>query len=119
LRTDGSVERIPHRTGMALGLWDAITLDEQTIKLLPGETLLLYTDGMTDCRDPKGEPFGLERIKKCLGGFTNLNAQQMCDKLLETLITYQDGSKQDDDVTLVAVVAASKASTLRLKKNPG
>ena len=119
LRTDGSVERIPHRTGMALGLWDAITLDEQTIKLIPGETLLLYTDGMTDCRDPKGEPFGLERIKKCLGGFTNLNAQQMCDKLLETLITYQDGSKQDDDVTLVAVVAASKASTLRLKKNPG
>lgn len=116
LRTDGSVERIPHHTGMALGLWDAITLDEQTIELLPGETLFLYTDGMTDCRNPKGEPFGLERIKNCLKGFTNLNAQQMCDKLLEILIIYQDGSKQDDDVTLVAVVAASDVSTLRMKK---
>lgn len=103
LHTDGSVERIPHSVGMALGLWDAITLDERSVELLPGETLLLYTDGMTDCRSPKSEPFGLERIKKVLSTFTRLNAQQACDNLLETLIHYQDGSKQDDDVTLVAI----------------
>lgn len=116
LHADGSVERIPYSSGMALGLWDAITLDERTVELLPGETLLLYTDGMTDCRNPKGEPFGLERIKKVLSGFTNLNAQQICDNLLEILNNYQDGSKQDDDVTLVAVVAASDASALKIKK---
>lgn len=118
LHTDGSVERVPHSTGMALGLWDAITLDERSVELLPGETMLLYTDGMTDCRNPKGEPFGLERIKNGLSGFTNLNAQQMCDNLLETLIHYQDGSKQDDDVTLVAVTTASDVSSLPLKKKP-
>ena len=119
LHTDGSVERVPHSTGMALGLWDAITLDERTIELLPGETLLLYTDGMTDCRSPKGEPFGLERIKNILSGFTNLNAQKVCDNLLETLINYQDGSQQDDDVTLVAVAVASDDFTLRVKKTQG
>ncbi len=119
LHTDGGVERVPHSTGMALGLWDAITLDERSVELLPGETLLLYTDGMTDCRSPKGEPFGLERIKNILSGFTNLNAQQVCDNLLETLINYQDGSQQDDDVTLVAVAAANDGSTLRLKKTRG
>ena len=32
------------------------------------QTLLLYTDGMTDCRDPKGELFGLERIKLTMSG---------------------------------------------------
>ena len=116
LHLDGSVERIPHSSGMALGLWDAIMLDERTIELLPGDTLLLYTDGMTDCRDPKGEAFGLERIKKILSGFANLNAQQVCDNLLETLKKYQDGSKQDDDVTLVAVSAVSDVSTIQLKK---
>jgi len=116
LHIDGSVERIPHSSGMALGLWDSIMLDERSLFLAPGDTLLLYTDGMTDCRDPKGEAFGLERIKKNLSGYANLNAQQVCDNLLETLKKYQDGSKQDDDVTLVAVGADSDQSTIRLKK---
>jgi sigma-B regulation protein RsbU (phosphoserine phosphatase) len=109
LHPDGTVERIPHSSGMALGLWDTVTLDERTITLSPGSTLLLYTDGMTDCRDTRGESFGLERIKTTLGGLANVNAQQVCDYLLETLINYQGGSKQDDDVTLVAIHAVDTA----------
>jgi sigma-B regulation protein RsbU (phosphoserine phosphatase) len=77
--------------------------------------LLLFTDGMTDCRDTQGEAFGLERIKAALGGLSNCNAQQVCDHLLGTLINYQDGSKQDDDVTLVAIHAASDLSNVKLK----
>jgi phosphoserine phosphatase RsbU/P len=99
---DGTVERIPHSPGMALGLWANVTLDERSIQLLPGDTLFLYTDGITDCRNPKGEPFGLERVKEALSSFSNRNAQQMCDNLLESLQGYQNGCKQDDDVTLVA-----------------
>ena len=105
MHADGSVERMPHSPGMAIGLWEPVTLDEKTIKLTSGDTLLLYTDGMTDCRDPKGEAYGLERIKTTLGELSKLSAQQMCNVLLENLQTYQDGSKQDDDVTLVAVKA--------------
>jgi phosphoserine phosphatase RsbU/P len=116
LHQDGSVERIPHSPGMALGLWDEITLDERTIPLSPGDILLLYTDGMTDCRNPKGEPFGLERIKELLGGMANYNAQQVCDQMLDTLLSYQNGSKQDDDVTLVAVCTAGPNSTARIPK---
>ena len=108
LHPDGTVERIPHSPGMALGLWDAITLDERAITLPLGSTLLLYTDGMTDCRDTHGEFFGLERIKKTLSGLSNINAQQVCDHLLETLVEFQDGSKQDDDVTLVAIHSIAK-----------
>ena len=105
LLPDGSVERLPHKPGMALGLWDDITLDEATITLSPGSTLLLYTDGMTDCRDPDGVPFGLERIQRNLGRCSETSAQEICDHLLRTLKAYQQGSKQDDDVTLVAVHA--------------
>jgi serine phosphatase RsbU (regulator of sigma subunit) len=108
LHSDGTVERIPHSPGMALGLWDTVTLDERAIELPPGSTLLLFTDGMTDCRDTQGEAFGLERIKTTLGGLSDINAQQVCDHLLGTLINYQDGSKQDDDVTLVAIRALAR-----------
>jgi sigma-B regulation protein RsbU (phosphoserine phosphatase) len=108
LYPNGTVERIPHSPGMALGLWDALTLDERTITLPLGSTLLLYTDGMTDCRNPGGESFGLNRIKTTLSGLSKINAQQVCDHLLETLVKYQDGSKQDDDVTLVAIRAVAE-----------
>jgi sigma-B regulation protein RsbU (phosphoserine phosphatase) len=108
LNPDGSVVRLSHKPGMALGLWETITLDEATVTLPPGSTLLLFTDGMTDCRDPKGEPFGLDRIKTTLGGLLNVDAQKGCDNLLETLLKYQNGSKQDDDVTLVTIQAINK-----------
>ena len=116
LYADGSVERLPHSPGMALGLWDTIKLDECTVTLPLGSTLLLFTDGLTDCRDTLGEPFGLERIKKTLSGLTDLNAQQVCDYLLKTLVDFQDGSKQDDDVTLVAIHATDEKTTLKMKK---
>jgi len=105
---DGKIERVSHGPGMALGLWDAITLDEHTVKLEPNSTLVLFTDGMTDCRDPNGVSFGLERIKETLSGLVGLSAQQVCDKLFDTLMTYQNGAKQDDDVTLVAIHAMKK-----------
>lgn len=108
LHADGTVERIPHSPGMALGLWDEVRLDERAIELPRGSTLLLFTDGMTDCRNPQGEAFGLERIKATLGGLAEHTAQHVCDHLLGILINYQDGAKQDDDVTLVAIRAAAR-----------
>jgi serine phosphatase RsbU (regulator of sigma subunit) len=101
----GIVHRLPHKLGMALGLWEDIVLDENSVQLEKGSLLLMFTDGLTDCRNPKGEPFGLERIKRTIADLETVSAQSGCDQLFDTLMNYQDGSKQDDDVTLVAVHA--------------
>jgi serine phosphatase RsbU (regulator of sigma subunit) len=103
LTADGNVRRLPHKSGMALGLWENIVLDENSLVLPEGSLLVMFTDGMTDCRNPKGEPFGLERIKHSLANLKKIDAQSGCNELFEKLMKYQDGSKQDDDVTLVAV----------------
>jgi phosphoserine phosphatase RsbU/P len=103
MHADGSVERLPFSPGMAIGLWETIKLDERTIQLSHGDTLLLYTDGMTDCRDPEGDMFGLDRIKQTMSGLAAFSADQICDQLVSTLKLHQNGAKQDDDVTLVAV----------------
>ena len=105
LEADGTVQRLPHKPGMALGLWENIALDEYSFVMPKGSVLMMFTDGMTDCRNPKGEPFGLERIKSTMTELKDFSAQVGCDQLFDTLMTYQDGSKQDDDVTLVAVHA--------------
>lgn len=105
LQEAGEVQRLPHQAGMALGLWENIILDEYSLFLPQGSLLLMFTDGMTDCRSPRGEPFGLERIKTTMAGLWNATAQSSCDQLFDTLMMYQSGSKQDDDVTLVAIHA--------------
>ena len=105
LLTPEGVQRLPHAPGMALGLWEEITLDVNRVHLSPGSSLLLFTDGMTDCRNPAGEAFGLERIQDAFLTLRGLPAQEVCDRLLKTLLDYQQGSKQDDDVTLVAIHA--------------
>lgn len=105
LTADRQVERLPHQPGMALGLWENIVLDENSVTLPKGSVLIMFTDGMTDCRDPKGVPFGLERIKQTVTNLREINAQSVCNDLFDTLMKYQNGSKQDDDVTLLAVHA--------------
>lgn len=105
LNEKGEVHRLPHQPGMALGLWEDIALDEYSLILPKGSLLVMFTDGMTDCRNPKGEPFGLERIKTTVSELRSFSAQASCDELLNRLIAYQSGSKQDDDVTLLAVHA--------------
>lgn len=101
----GDVHRLPHKPGMALGLWENIMLDENSVLLPPGSLLVMFTDGMTDCRSPKGEPFGLDRIHLAMAGLSDATAQSSCDQLFDTLMMYRSGAKQDDDVTLVAVHA--------------
>jgi len=105
LTPQGRIQRLPYKPGMALGLWEDIVLDEYSLFLPKGSLLVMFTDGMTDCRNPKGEPFGLERINRTLAESKVLSAQVSCDELLTRLISYQNGSKQDDDVTLLAVHA--------------
>ncbi len=105
LEPNGEVRRLLYQPGMALGLWEQIVLDENSLLLPKGSCLLMFTDGMTDCRNPKGEPFGLERIKHTLSTLKGDTAQAGCDQLFEALMNFQSGAPQDDDVTLVAIHA--------------
>ena len=100
---DGTVRTLPHNAGQAVGMLEEIILDEHSIVIPPGGTLFLFTDGLTDCRNPQHEPFGHERVAMVLGGQAGRGGQQVCNALWETLQNYQSGSMQDDDVTLVAI----------------
>ena len=99
----GTVTTLPHTTGQAIGMFEQLLLDENSVLLPPGGTLLVFTDGMTDCRDPHGESYGYTRLQSALSQLAGRSGQQVCDSLRETLVSYQSGSVQDDDVTLVAI----------------
>ncbi len=108
LEPDGKVTRIPYKPGMAIGLWNDIIIDVDTIMLPPNATLFIYTDGMTDCRNPAGEAFGLENTMQTLAQATEMSAQEVCDFMLKSLQNYQSNAPQDDDITLVAIRTHAK-----------
>jgi serine phosphatase RsbU (regulator of sigma subunit) len=99
----GTVRELPHERGMPIGMFPDFDLDEKSVTLVSGDTLLLFTDGMYDCRNPQGERFGRERLCEVLRGLAGAEAQAACNALLKTLLTYRNGANQDDDVTLVAI----------------
>ena len=103
LDSAGTVLALPHTTGQAIGMFEQLLLDESSISLPPGATLLVFTDGLTDCRDPHGQSFGYARVQSALAGLAGQGGQQVCDSLRAALAEYQSGSSQDDDVTLVAI----------------
>ena len=94
---------IARGTTLPLGIERDSPLDQQMISLMPGSTLLLYTDGITDARDPQGVHFGLDRLQAAMDAGTGAPAQTLCDRLLRDVMRYQDVAPQHDDVTLVAV----------------
>jgi phosphoserine phosphatase RsbU/P len=103
LDTDGTVRTLPHATGQAMGMLDNLLLDENFTILPSGGTLLVFTDGLTDCRDPRGQAFGHTRVEESLSRLVGQSGQGVCDALRDALTKFQSGASQDDDVTLVAV----------------
>jgi len=103
LSPDGKVKSIDHQLGMVLGMYDKVILDEQSIQIEPGSSLLLYTDGVVDCQDQDGNAFGINRIKETLVNGKHLDAQGICDSVLHSLEDFQQNGGQYDDIALVAL----------------
>jgi serine phosphatase RsbU (regulator of sigma subunit) len=103
LTADGEVRTLAMQPGQPLGLFDEVLLDESSISVPAGGTLLLNTDGLTDGSDPHGEQFGYERVTEVLSALAGRGGQQVCATLLQTLVDHLAGTEQDDDVTLVAL----------------
>jgi serine phosphatase RsbU (regulator of sigma subunit)/anti-sigma regulatory factor (Ser/Thr protein kinase) len=104
---DGAVEL--RATGMPLGLLPGMTYEENEATLKPGETLLLYSDGLTEAHSPQREMFGFPRLLDLVGRTSG--STEMNETLLSELALFTGpGWEQEDDVTLVALERVSLAA---------
>ena len=77
---DGAI-RIAGEGGAPVGLLDDLSWEEVSFTLAPGERLCLYSDGITECENPRQEMFGMARLQALLAG----QACQPAESLLQTL----------------------------------
>ncbi len=97
--------------GMPLGIVPHIKFTEQIVSLEPFHCALLYTDGLTEARDPQGEWFGHERLVKWLqqSATSNQSANELSDSFLAELNGFQGSSALKDDQTFL--ILAQKPSS--------
>jgi serine phosphatase RsbU (regulator of sigma subunit) len=101
LHRDGNAEELKAR-GMPLGLMPQMGYEEKEIVLNSGEAALLYSDGLVEAHDPKGEMFGFPRLRALIAEHGEESSLE--DSLLEELHTFVgEGWEQEDDITLLTL----------------
>ncbi|MCS7168760.1 MAG: SpoIIE family protein phosphatase [Gemmatales bacterium] len=74
---------------------------EHRLALEPGDRILLYTDGVTEARNERGEHFGADRIHQFLRQYGNTSATNLAQSLAEQLRAFRGPLPQADDITIV------------------
>ncbi len=87
----------------------------QRVHLQRGDTILLYSDGLTEARDRKGKEFGLTGLNKCLVGTERNDAACVVDRCLQDVRLFSGDELQADDMTVVAVRVTSPHPSKRRK----
>jgi serine phosphatase RsbU (regulator of sigma subunit)/predicted ester cyclase len=108
LHRDGNAEELKAR-GMPLGLMPQMGYEEKQIVLEAGEVTLLYSDGLVEAHDPKGEMFGFPRLRALVAEHAEESSLE--DFLMEELYTFVgEGWEQEDDITLLTLKRSASLS---------
>jgi phosphoserine phosphatase RsbU/P len=90
-------------SGRVLGLLPVGNISSETIALEPGQTIVLYTDGVNEAFDPNDQLFGDDRLLAQLQSSAGQGARETTMGVLDAVRRHADGAKQSDDITILTV----------------
>jgi sigma-B regulation protein RsbU (phosphoserine phosphatase) len=99
---DRSVRRL-EAGGLFLGVFPGLSCPVEEIILSPGDVLCLYTDGVTEARDAKGEEFGIERLERTLRVHGRETALEIGTAVRWAVEAFSGLTTQADDMTLLVL----------------
>ena len=89
--------------GPIVGLFDAATFDEETVKLNPGDWLIVFSDGVSEAMSASGDEYGEGRIVTLVERNTLLEPQQLLEALFADVRDFTRGAPQSDDITAMVL----------------
>ncbi|HHE40884.1 MAG TPA: serine/threonine-protein phosphatase, partial [Candidatus Cloacimonetes bacterium] len=89
--------------GMPLGVSETLQLKNESFILQPGDIVLMYTDGVTEMRNPEGDFFGEERLVNNLYSYISKPYTDLIQYLEEKFFDFQKSAVQADDLTLISL----------------
>ena len=99
VRSDGTSTLLPLTGGIALGIAPDIKFRQNTVTLSPGDTVVLYTDGVTEAMNGDGEQFGLGRLRKLFEATAPQDPERASLAVFEAVNAFVGESPQSDDIT--------------------
>lgn len=102
-RADGTVADLPRTSGMALGVMPDIPYAEKRLHLEPGDTLFLYTDGISEAMDRDGHEFTEARLRQTLTDTQGQAVDVVIEGVTAAVEHFVAGAEQSDDITCLVV----------------
>ncbi|MCL2066713.1 MAG: SpoIIE family protein phosphatase [Treponema sp.] len=115
-KSDGSFKFIETKPGFVLGVMENTNYLEEEILLDCGDTLYLYTDGVTEAMNAGRELFSEERLVEVLNRNINCTPQELLSAVKREINGFTDKAEQTDDITMLALKV--EQDTGRNKKHP-
>ena len=108
IRRDGSMTRL-EKGGTVVGMFpedilvDIAEFQQETVRLHSGDTLLFYTDGVTDALNSDGEPYEEKRLCNLVRQMRHADASEICSEIRDAVAEFQGDTRQFDDLTLLVL----------------
>jgi len=97
---NGGPERLG-ASGTVVGLFPRATWQPRRVRLLPGDVLLVYTDGVSEAANARGEEFGDARLEAVARANRDLPARALCERILREVTAFLRGEAPQDDLTVL------------------
>ena len=98
----GGLRRLTQRHGPVAGAMPGFAYREDRLRLQAGDTLLLYTDGVSEAMNPAAELFGEERLAGLVEAHCDQGVEALSDGIVEAVHRFEAGAEQADDITVLA-----------------
>lgn len=108
LNSKGEVAELNESHGMPLGLYPNREYTEASVKLEPGNSLVLYSDGVTELQNENNQHFGIQRFYQILSHLSAFKPQVLIEKIEKNLGLFQGNMKQADDITILVLQFKNK-----------
>jgi len=104
IRRDGDLSTLPRTRGIAVAVHEGFAYQQGKVQLAPGDTLYLYTDGITEAFDVDGQEYGDARLQASLARIApDTPIDTLSQRVIDDVRTFERGAAQADDMTSLAL----------------
>lgn len=103
LKQDGSIIELKQAHGLPLGLYPDKKYSDSKITLKKGDSIILFTDGVTELQDINRLQFGVERFKESVSQLSGLKSEEMIKRIEKSLNLFKGEVEQNDDLSLLII----------------